>query len=225
MKATYIFSLIPVIISIVTLWINYAQGSNKNKTGIIDSLASELSKKNANPYVIQVCISRIHSSRPIPYRILNKILRYDNALEIIQMVSTGRRILDLLQFSESGQKITVDYSSGYKSAVNRWISGLICTGSMLFCYFLSVNTMIDLIISVDTMSVKESESLANWVDIAPDIVGLAFSMIMTFIFSWQTLIILQSKRRIKKIKKLLDAGPYFRYRNAMIKNSGTQHDL
>lgn len=223
MKATYIFSLIPIVVSFLKVWINFTVGKNKNKKEIIDSLASELARKKPNPYVIQACISRIHNSRPIPYTILKKIVRYENALEIIQMVSTGRRILDLLQLSETGKDIVIDYSDGYKSTINRCISGVICFYAMLFFYYLSVNTMIDLIISVDTMSIQESESLTAWIDTTPDVFGLAFSMIMTFIFSWQLLIILQSKKRIAKIKLLLESGYRFNCRKTPTKVPTSQH--
>lgn len=208
----YFFSFLPIMVSILSLLVNYIHSSNKNKTGIIDTLSKELSNKNSNPYVVQACIARIHNSRPIPATILKKLLRYDNAFEIIQLISYGRKVLDIFRFNESGGKITVGYSEAYKLVRNRWLSGLLCLGALLLCYYLSVTTLIDLIISVDTMTERGSRILSTWVALVPGVAGLLFSMIMSFLFSWQLLIILSSKQRIDQIQKLLDTGRCVNYR-------------
>lgn len=61
---------LPILVSVTALLVNFIHGSAKNKTGIIDALSKELSNNNPNPYVVQACISRIHSSRPIPATVL-----------------------------------------------------------------------------------------------------------------------------------------------------------
>ena len=208
----YAVSFLPILVSVLALLVNFIHGSAKNKTGIIDALSKELSNNNPNPYVVQACISRIHSSRPIPATVLKKLLCYDNAFEIIQLISYGRKILDIFSFNESGGKIFVGYSDAYKFARNRWGSGLLCLCAMLFCYYLSVTTFVNLIILVDTMTVRDSRMFSTWLALAPDIGGLLFSMIMNFLFSWQFQIILLSKQRIDRIQKLLDAGRCVSYR-------------
>ncbi|EKR2483474.1 hypothetical protein G7H16_004947, partial [Salmonella enterica subsp. enterica serovar 4,[5],12:i:-] len=105
----YAVSFLPILVSVLALLVNFIHGSAKNKTGIIDALSKELSNNNPNPYVVQACISRIHSSRPIPATVLKKLLCYDNAFEIIQLISYGRKILDIFSFNESGGKIFVGY--------------------------------------------------------------------------------------------------------------------
>ncbi|WP_323634523.1 hypothetical protein [Pectobacterium polaris] len=215
----YIVPFVPILVSILTLLVNFIHGGNKNKTGIIDTLSKEISNKNTNPYVVQVCISRIHNSRPIPYAILKKLLRYDNAFEIIQLISFGQKILDIFKFNESGSKITVGYSETYKLARNRWGSGILCLCVIFFLYYLSVTTLLEIIISVDTMAESDSRMLSTWIGLIPEVGGLLFSMVMNFVFSWQFQIILFSRKRINKIQKLLDEGRFVNYRGrAMVRS-------
>lgn len=208
----YIVSLLPIMVSVLSLLVNFIHGSTKNKTGIVDTVSKELSNKNSNPYVLQACIARLHNSRPIPATILKKLLSYDNAFEIIQLISYGRKVLDIFSFNDSGGKITVGYSDAYKLARNRWGSGLLCLCAMLFCYYLSITTLIELIKSVDVMTERDSKTLSTWIGLAPNVGGLLFSMMMNFMFSWQFQIILFSKKRIEKIQILLDAGRCVNFR-------------
>jgi len=208
----YIVSLLPIMFSALTLLVNFLHGSTKNKTGIVDTLSKELANKNPNPYVVQACIARIHNSRPIPASILRKLLSYDHAFEIIQLISYGRKILDIFSFNETNGKITVGYSDAYKLARNRWGSGMLCLCAMLFCYYLSITTLIELIISVDTMTERNGKILSTWIGLAPNVGGFLFSMIMNFLFSWQFQIILFSRNRIDRIQFLLDAGRCASYR-------------
>ncbi|EHK7195922.1 TPA: hypothetical protein JZ896_002663 [Escherichia coli] len=208
----YIVSFLPIMVSVLSLLVNFIHGSTKNKTGIVDTLSKELSNKISNPYIVQACIARIHNSRPIPATILNKLLCYDNAFEIIQLISYGRKILDIFSFNETGGKITVGYSDAYKLARNRWGSGLLCLCAMIFCYYLSITTLIELIISVDTMTERDAKILNTWMGIAANVGGFLFSMIMNFLFSWQFQIILFSRKRIDRIQVLLDADRCVNYR-------------
>ncbi|HHI2442712.1 TPA: hypothetical protein ACP41B_000997 [Enterobacter cloacae] len=202
----YIISLMPIIISFLALVVNFIHGSNRNKTVIFDTLSKEMSAKKPNPYVVQACISRIHSSRPIPFSILKRLLSHENSFEIIQLFSFGRKILDIFKLYESNGKIIVDYSMAYKSKKNLWASGLLCLAVMLFLYYLSVTTLLDLMMSIDFMIVRDSRMLSTWIGIIPEMCILIFCLLLNFIFSWQFQIICSSKKRIKKIQKLLDEG-------------------
>ena len=208
----YIISLIPIIISFLALVVNFIHGSNRNKTGIVDTLSKEMSTKKPNPYVVQACISRIHSSRPIPFSILKRLLSYENSFEIIQLFSFGRKILDIFKFYESNGKIIVDYSLAYKSSKNLWASGLLCLAVMLFLYYLSVSTLLDLMMSIDIMLVRDSRILSTWIGLIPETYILIFCLVLNFIFSWQFQIICSSKKRINKIQKLLDEGRMLKMR-------------
>lgn len=74
MNMPYFFAFLPILISLASLLVSFIHGSNKNKTGIIDNLSKELSSKRVTPYVVQVCVSRIHNSRPIQFSILKNFL-------------------------------------------------------------------------------------------------------------------------------------------------------
>ncbi|EKM5744402.1 hypothetical protein PU345_003712 [Enterobacter kobei] len=201
-----LFSLLPILVSIFTLWVNYIHGDSKNKNTLIDTLAKELSSKNTNPYVVQACISKLHKSRAISYRVLNKLIRYDNAFEIIQLISSGRKILDIFKLKESGVNITVEYSDVYKSKSSRIWGMVLCFAVTMFCYYLSITTISKLLDAASTIQAQNSLISIIWDGFVPDMCELLFSMIMTFVFSWQFLILFLSSKRIDRIQTLLDIG-------------------
>ncbi|MFK3711760.1 hypothetical protein [Leclercia adecarboxylata] len=204
MTTTFLVAVIPVIISVLSLLVSFIHGSNKNRTGIIDSLSREMNNKKPNPYIIQACISRIHQSRPIPYNILQKILCFNNAFEIIQRVSVGRKALDILKFSVVNNRIALEYSDMFSKRRDRWMTMLVCAFSLVICYSTSVYMMFRMMFIVDTMSVMDSTRISAWGSILPELCGLVFFMFMMTIFSWQFIIIATSKNRIDRIQKLID---------------------
>lgn len=208
-------SFYPYSYFIFSLWVSFINGNNKNKTAIIDNLAMELNRKKTTSYIIQVCVSRIHNSRPIPYNILKKIINYNNALEIIQFFSAGRRILDVIKLTEKNNRIIVGYSAAYEKTINRLRAMFICFLCMSFCYYISVTLTIDIMFSLDTISSLSNVVLIDAGDVLLKALGLAFFMFMTFIFSSQFLIISTSKKRIIKIQALIDDNNFShnRYRN------------
>ncbi|ELR0356345.1 MULTISPECIES: hypothetical protein [Enterobacteriaceae] len=204
MKISLIFAFLPIAISFFSLWVSFIHGNNRNKTGIVDTLSKELSNKRTTPYIIQVCVSRIHNSRPIPFNILKKLLHYNNALEIIQLFSFGRKLLDILKFSESNNRIVVGYSDTYNTLTSRLISMLICFSSLSICYFTSVYLMLEMMKSIDRASSMGGVGFIEFGEIIFKTIGLIFFMFMTFIFSWQFMIIFRSGKRISKIQKLIN---------------------
>lgn len=90
-------------------------------------------------------------------------------------------------------------------------SGLLCLCAMLFCYYLSVTTFVNLIILVDTMTVRDSRIFST-VGVSSGHWWIAILYDNEFLFSWQFQIILLSKQRIDRIQKLLDAGRCVSYR-------------
>lgn len=208
MKTSLFFAFLPIVVSFFSLWVSYIQGSNKNKTNIIDSLSKELSTKKPNPYIIQVCISRIHNSRAIPFNVLSQLLHNNNAFEIIQLVSVGKRILDILKVSECNGNVVVEYTNAYRALKSRVMSMFMCVVAILVCYSFSVYTMLKMMFSIETISMMENESFVEWINVFPKAIGLFFFMVMTFIFSWQLLIIFTSGRRIMQIQQLIDDNSY-----------------
>lgn len=215
MNVSFIIPFLPVLFSFFSLWVSFIHGNNKNKTAIIDSLSKELSSKKPTAYIIQACVSRIHNSRPIPYKILKKIVNYNNALEIIQLFSAGRKVLDILKFTEKNNRIIVGYSATYEKSKSRLITMIICSLFIAFCYSLSVNLMVDIMLSFDTIKYLSSVVLSDASDLLLQVLGLAFFMFMMFVFSLQLLIIWTSKKRIIKIQALIDDENFShnRYRN------------
>ncbi|ANI83320.1 hypothetical protein [Kosakonia oryzae] len=220
MKTSLFFAFLPIIISVLSLWTNYIHGSNKSKTSIIDNLSKELSNKKPTPYIIQACVSRIHNSRAIPFNILKKLLHYNNALEIIQLVSVGRKILDIFKLSESNNNIVVEYSDAYSTLTSRLTSMLLCLVAILIVYSTSVYLMLEIMVSIGKMNSIESENLTKMGSVIFDILSLIFLMFMTFVFSWQFIIIFTSKKRIIKIQKLInDNYPFRSYRKKYLERS------
>ncbi|HHQ5781135.1 TPA: hypothetical protein ACSRHL_005549, partial [Klebsiella pneumoniae] len=79
------------------LFIQQSQNGDKNKSALMDTLAREMDKQQPCAYLVESCVSRPHNIRPIPWAFLRVVLHYSNSMEIIQLVSSGRRILALLQ--------------------------------------------------------------------------------------------------------------------------------
>lgn len=167
MKTSLFLAFLPIVVSFFSLWVSYIQGSNKNKTTIIDSLSKELSAKKPNPYIIQVCISRIHNSRAIPFNVLSKLLCNNNAFEIIQLVSVGKRVLDILKVSECNGVIVAQYTDAYRALKNRVVSMLLCVVAIVACYSSSVYMMLKMMFSIETISIMGNKNFAEWVNVFP----------------------------------------------------------
>lgn len=135
---------------------------------------------------------------------LSKLLCNNNAFEIIQLVSVGKRVLDILKVSECNGGIVAQYTDAYRALKNRVVSMLLCVVAIVACYSSSVYMMLKMMFSIETISIMGNKNFAEWVNVFPKAMGLLFFMFMTFIFSWQFIIIFTSGRRIMQIQKLID---------------------
>ncbi|WP_373240141.1 hypothetical protein [Kluyvera ascorbata] len=198
MITSILLALTPLAISALTLYVSYVHGGNKIRTSIADSLSKELNNKKANPYILEMCISRIHNGKTIPYKILKKLLWHNNAFEIIHLVSLDRSILDILMFSYVDGRIVVGYTKAYSTILSRALAMLVCFGAV------SLISISSFYLIDEVMNMLEGGKLNMWLDLTPRILFLLFFMIMVFIFSSQFIIILSSKGIIIKVQGLID---------------------
>lgn len=204
MLSSLIAYLTPIIFSLLSLWIKFTHGSNKNKTEIIDSLSKELNNKKPNPYIVQACVSRMHSSKPISFNLLEKLLSHNNAFEIIQIFSIGRKYLDILRITDTNNRLNLEYSGPFSTSIKRWMCMLTCAFAFVSCYSTAVYIIFKAMIIVDTMSVKESENLMAWWSIFPEVMALIFLVLIMSLFSWIFIIIATSEKRKIRIQQLMN---------------------
>jgi len=125
-----------VVAALLSPFLIYVQTGNKNKTALMETLAKELEKPAPVAYIVESCVSRLHNSRALPWDCLQIILRYSNAWQIISLISTGRRVLDLFEVSVTDNRVSVQYSRWFSSRRDRNRARGICLA--LAAFFLLV---------------------------------------------------------------------------------------
>ncbi|EKM0528784.1 hypothetical protein ACSDIA_004061, partial [Cronobacter turicensis] len=128
-----IFS-VPVVTQIVSninAFLTYRQNGDKNKLALLDTLARELEKKEPSAYLVESCISRLHNIRPLSWQFLKIVLPCSHSVEIIQLVSSGRRVLDLFDIGVAGGKPFVRYAAALSEPSRR-------RNTMVACIFLVI---------------------------------------------------------------------------------------
>lgn len=209
--------LITVFFANIIPFLTYRQNGDKNKSALMEILAREIDKKQPCAYLVESCVARLHNIRPIPWAFLRVVLHCSNSMEIIQLVSSGRRILDLFDISVKEGRPVVQYAAALCKRSRR-------RNTMVACLLLGLLS-ITLLIQAEWQLLKllfENSLPNNFNDAAyGEIFYLLLQMILwaaaTVIFTRQGVILKRADKRLSQICELIAA-------NFPIPNSDTEHE-
>lgn len=196
---------VPLVVAMMTTvvpYLTYRQNGDKNKLALMDTLVREIEKPQPCAYLVESCVARLHSIRPLPWSFLRLVLPCSNAVEIIQLVSTGRRVLDLFEISVDNGRPGVKYAPALSKPVTRWITMMTCLMlGTFFMILLSITEweLLQLLFEPNGSDTVYGEAMYKFVQML--VWGLAF-----YIFTVQGLILKRAKKRLARIQMLISVN-------------------
>lgn len=195
-----------LIVANVIPFLTYRQNGDKNKLALIDTLSRELGKEAPCAYLVESCVARLHSSRSLPWSFLQLVLPHSNSLEIIQLVSSGRRMLDVFDISVVDKRPVVHYSAVFSNPARRRNTMYTCIFSSVFFLALLAHTEWQLLDLWFEYSLRNEAIKA----VIGDVLNLLFQMLIyvlaIFVFILQGLILKRSDKRLSRIRMLIGAN-------------------
>ncbi|GEM_PF-5607056 len=209
--------LVTVIFANIIPFLTYRQNGDKNKAALMDTLAGEMDKQQPCAYLVESCIARLHNIRPLPWAFLRIVLPCSNSMEIIQLVSSGRRILDLFDITVEKDRPVVRYAARLSKRSRRRNTMITCALLGVFFTALLVQTEWQL------LKLLFENSLPNNVNDA--VYGEVFYLVMqmllwaaaTVVFTRQGVILKRAEKRLSQIQELIAA-------NFPLPNPGSKHE-
>lgn len=195
--------LITVFFTNIIPFLTYRQNGDKNKSALMDTLAREMDKQQPCAYLVESCVARLHNIRPIPWSFLRVVLHCSNSMEIIQLVSSGRRMLDLFVISVKDDRPVVKYSEALCKRSRR-------RNTMIACFFLSIFSTV-LLVQTEWQLLKLlfESSLPN--NVSDTTYGEVFYLLLqmllwslaTVVFTRQGVMLKRADKRLSLICELI----------------------
>ncbi|EOC0003233.1 hypothetical protein ACI0X4_003100 [Cronobacter turicensis] len=203
-----IFS-VPVVTQIVSninAFLTYRQNGDKNKLALLDTLARELEKKEPSAYLVESCISRLHNIRPLSWQFLKIVLPCSHSVEIIQLVSSGRRVLDLFDIGVAGSQPVVKYAAALSEPSRRRNTMVACIFLVIFFTALFSYAYWQLLGLVFENSWRNSVNIMMSGEILKNVMQMLLFAAAMSIFILQTIILWRADERLSKIRMLIAAS-------------------
>jgi hypothetical protein len=191
--------LVTAMLASIVPYLTYRQNGDKNKLELIGTLAKEIEKPEPCAYLVESCVARMHNIRPLPWSFLRLVLPYSNAVEIIQLVSTGRRVLDLFEISVDNGRPYVNYATALSRPVTRWLTMATCFMSGAFFLVIMSITEWDLL----KMLSEQSGGQAMYGEAIYKFVQMLFCAVAFCVFTVQGVILKRANKRLAKIQALI----------------------
>lgn len=199
----FLVPLAPVVAANIIPFLSYRQGSDKNKVALMDTLSRELDKQQPCAYVVEHCVTRLHNIRPLSWAFLRVVLPCSHSLEIIQLISAGRRLLDLFDISMVGDRPVVQYTAALSNPLRR-------RNTMYACFLLSTSfiaflayTQWQLLELLSENSLRNNIMGAVYSEVLYKIIQMLLCAAATFVFILQGLILKRAEKRLSQIRMLI----------------------
>lgn len=199
-----LLTLVPVVTTIIFPYLNYRQNGGRSQTVLMDLLMHELEKDEPHGYVVEFCIARIHNIRTLSWPFLKIVLPYGHSLEIIQLISFGRRFLDLYDISVISGRPVVRYADALKAPWKRRVAMLV--------FFLLFSIFITLMVSAE-LQLLDLFFVCSWREtLSPGVTSEALGSLLLMLFygvlsslmAIQLLTLALSQKRLKRINNLIE---------------------
>ena len=208
--------LITVFFANIIPFLTYRQNGDKNKSALMDTLAREMDKKQPCAYLVESCVARLHNIRPIPWAFLRVVLPYSNSMEIIQLVSSGRRILHLFDISVKENRPLVQYAAVLSKRSRRRNTMITCVLLGLFSTVLLVQAEWQLLKLLFENSLHNDVSNAAYGEVFYLVVQMIIWAAASVVFTRQGVIIMRADKRLSQICELIAV-------NVPISNPRSEH--
>lgn len=211
MLKDFLVPALTIISGLIATWLSFIYNSNRLKTEEIERLSRELTKRPSIPYIVEACVVRIHRCRPIPYDILKRLLRLSNAFEVIQLISPGRRYLNIFQFSVKEGVIQVSYKTPFLKPWSRAITAIIALFIVTLSYSMAVKSLMDISLFLDGSNWSGQKCLDTFISVYM----LFTSMVLSIVCTIQIYVISSAPSRLSKVNELLRENIMTRPRKRM----------
>lgn len=198
--------LVTVIFANIIPFLTYRQNGDKNKAALMDTLAREMDKEQPCAYLVESCVARLHNIRPIPWAFLRVVLPCSNSMEIIQLVSSGRRILDLFDISVEDYRPVVRYAAALSDASRRRNTMIVCILLGVFFTYLLLQTEWQLLELLYENSLRQNVSDAVYAEVFYKVMQMLVWAAAAVVFTRQGAILKRAEKRLSQIRELITAN-------------------
>ena len=110
-----VMTAITVLLACLSPYLSHRQHTGKHHVTLREMLSREMAKSPPCAYQIESCVAELHRIKPLSSEFLLLVLPRSHALEIIQLVSTGRRALDLFDTPVTDGRPHVRYTPAFST--------------------------------------------------------------------------------------------------------------
>lgn len=202
-----VMTAVPVLLAVLTPYLSYRHNRSKHNATLREMLSREMNKSPPCAYQIESCVAELHCiKKPLPAEFLLLVLPCGHALELIQLVSTGRRALDLFDVSVTAGRPHVQYTSAFSTSRKRIITMTLCFATSLFSL---INFSIVYWSIIDVVFAASDSALSQGALISTLLYKLAvimMSLATMHVFQLQAITLKRSAMRLRQIHTLISAN-------------------
>lgn len=198
--------LFTVIVANIIPFLTYWQNGDKNKVVLMDTLARELDKQQPCAYLVESCVARLHNIRPLSWTFLRVVLPCSHSLEIIQLVSSGRRVLDLFEISVVDDRPVVQYAAALSDPSRRRNTMFACILLITFFIALLLYTEWQILGLMFETSLRNNGSNAVYGEVLYKVMQMLLYAAAIFVFTLQGVILKRAEKRLSQIQMLIAAN-------------------
>ncbi len=155
---------------------------------------------------IESCVAELHRmKKPFPAEFL-LLLPRSHALEIIQLVSTGRRALDLFDVSVAAGRPHVQYTSAFSTSRKRTMTMAVCfVTSAFFLINLSVGywSIVDVVFAAPLSVLSQGALIST---LLYKLAVIMMSLAAMYVFQLQGITFKRSGKRLRQIHSLISVN-------------------
>ncbi|WP_240356040.1 hypothetical protein [Pectobacterium polaris] len=195
--------LVTLIVANIIPYLSYRQNADKNKVALMDTVARELGREQPCAYLVESCVARLHNIRPLSWAFLRVVLPCNHSLEIIRLVSSGRRVLDLFEVSVASGRPVVQYAAALSDSSRR-------RNTMFACFLLSVcflalltYTEWQLLNLLFESGLRDNVSAAVYGEVMYKLLQMLLWAAAVFVFTFQGVILKRADKRLSQVRMLI----------------------
>lgn len=198
---------IPALLAVLAPYLSHRRDRSKHNVTLREMLSREMDKSPPSAYQIESCMAELHRmKKPIPAEFLLLVLPRSHALEIIQLVSTGRRALDLFDVSVLAGRPHVQYSSAFSTSRKRTMTMALCfftSAFFLFNFSVVYWSIVDVVFAAPFTSLSQGALIST---VLYKLAVIMVSMGAMYVFQLQGIILQRSGKRLRQIHSLISVN-------------------
>lgn len=198
---------VPVLLAVLTPYLSHRHDRSKHNVTLREMLSREMDKSQPCAYQIESCMAELHRmKKPIHAEFLLLVLPRSHALEIIQLVSTGRRALDLFDVSVLAGRPHVQYSSAFSTPRKRTMTMAVCfvtSAFFLFNFSVVYWSIVDIVYAPPLTSLSQGALIST---LLYKLAVIMVSLAAMYVFQLQGIILKRSGRRLRQIHSLISVN-------------------